>query len=204
MQDDLNPPVSRHKVRLAIFASGGGSNALKIIEYFRSPASPAIVALVVCNKPVAGVNQVAGNFNIPVLLIERDRFFHGNAYTDVLASTKIDLIVLAGFLWKIPDLLIDAYPRRIVNIHPALLPGFGGKGMYGDHVHSAVLAAGEKESGITIHYVDGHYDSGDIIFQARCPVLATDSPASLAQRVHQLEHTHFPKVIGELAEKLDF
>lgn len=194
--------------RIAIFASGAGSNAQTIINYFRSDPEKEIrnnrieIALIICNKPNAGVINIASKENIPVLLIEKEKFFHGNGYVNELKEKQIDLIVLAGFLWKIPDTLIKAYPQRIINIHPALLPSFGGRGMYGNNVNTAVIAAGEKESGITIHYVDGHYDNGDIIFQARCPVLPDDTPDSLAQRIHGLEHEHFPRVISEVVEKL--
>ena len=163
-----------------------------------SEISPSVkVALIVCNNPGAGVLKIADKENIPALVIEKEKFFRGNAYADELKEKHIDFIVLAGFLWKIPSALIKAYPNRIINIHPALLPKYGGKGMYGNNVHAAVIAAGEKESGITIHYVDEHYDNGDIIFQAKCPVLPGDTPDSLAQRIHKLEHEHYPKVIEE-------
>jgi len=182
---------------IAIFASGAGSNAKKIIEHFRNSKSVTI-SLIVCNKPVAGVLNIAREENIPVLLVEKEKFFRGNAYIDELNEKKIDLIVLAGFLWKIPDRLIKAFPRKIVNIHPALLPKFGGKGMYGNFVHEAVINAGDKMSGITIHYVDEHYDNGDTIFQVKCAVLESDTPDSLALRIHLLEHAHYPVVIEEL------
>ncbi|MGZ3951589.1 MAG: formyltransferase family protein, partial [Flavisolibacter sp.] len=135
-------------------------------------------------------------------LIEKERFFKGDGYLPELRSFKTDLIILAGFLWKIPQVLIDAYPKRIINIHPALLPKYGGKGMYGQYVHEAILNAGEIESGITIHYVDEHYDNGDIVFQTACPVLESDSSETLAARIHQLEHLHYPLVIEELLRKL--
>jgi len=186
-----------HKVRLAIFASGTGTNAQKIIDYFR--AHPTIqVALIVCNKAGAGVLSIASREGIPHILIDKEKFFRGNAYVDELKGSGIDFIVLAGFLWKIPDGLIKAFPRKIVNIHPALLPKFGGKGMYGNFVHEAVIKAGEKVSGITIHYVDEHYDNGDTIFQVRCAVLQSDTPDSLAQRIHLLEHAHYPAIIEDL------
>lgn len=194
--------------KIAIFASGAGSNAQKIIEYLTPNPSPGgegnnsippvSVALIVCNKPGAGVLKIAEKENIPSLLIEKEKFFRGNAYADELKEAGIDFIVLAGFLWKIPPALIQAYPRKIINIHPALLPKYGGKGMYGHHVHRAVINNNEKESGITIHYVDELYDHGDIIFQATCPVLETDTPETLAQRIHALEHEHYPKVIAAL------
>lgn len=132
------------------------------------------------------------------MLIDKEKFFRGNAYTDELKNAGIDFIVLAGFLWKIPSALIKAFPQKIVNIHPALLPKYGGKGMYGQFVHQAVIDNNEKESGITIHYVDEQYDHGDTIFQATCPVLENDTPGSLAQRIHQLEHAHYPGVIEGL------
>lgn len=183
--------------KIAIFASGAGSNAQKIIDHFRH-SDTVNVALIACNKPGAGVLSIADRENIPVLLIEKEKFFRGNAYTDELNAAGIDLIVLAGFLWKIPSLLIRSFPQKIVNIHPALLPKYGGKGMYGQHVHEAVIARKEKESGITIHYVDEQYDHGDTIFQATCPVLEHDDSGSLAARIHALEHRHYPPVIEGL------
>ena len=186
--------------RLAIFASGTGSNTQQIIDYFTSPSVKwhVTVSLIVCNKPGAGVLQIAQTKKINTLLIDRERFFYGDAYLDVLHETKIELIALAGFLWKIPLPIIHAFPKRIINIHPALLPKYGGKGMYGNKVHEAVIEAGEKKSGITIHYVDEHYDEGDIIFQATCDVLPGDTPETLAQRIHKLEHKHYPAVIERL------
>lgn len=162
----------------------------------------AQISLVVCNKAGAGVLQIAEDAHIPSLIIDREKFFRGNGYVDELRAKNISLIVLAGFLLKIPDTLISAFPRAIINIHPALLPKYGGKGMYGHNVHQAVLDHHEKESGITIHYVDGHYDNGDIIFQAKCPVMENDSADSLSKRVQKLEHQHFPKIIEELVTHL--
>ena len=186
---------------LVIFASGAGSNAQRIISYFKG--SPlAKVVLIVCNKQGAGVISIAEKENIPVLLVEKERFFKGDAYVPELNDVRADLIILAGFLWKIPQVLIDTYPKRIINIHPALLPKYGGKGMYGQYVHEAIINAGEMESGITIHYVDEHYDNGDIIFQTACPILDDDDPGSLADRIHHLEHLHYPRVIEELLQKL--
>lgn len=185
---------------LSIFASGAGSNANKIIEHFRNNKQVK-VALIVCNNPKAGVLQIAADNNIPVMLVNRKGFYETEACLDELKLHNIDLIVLAGFLWMIPGYLIKDYPDRIINIHPALLPKYGGKGMYGENVHKAVIEAGEKESGITIHYVDEHYDNGDIIFQATCPVFPADTPASLAQRIHALEHTHYAEVIEKILIK---
>ena len=183
--------------KLAIFSSGTGSNAARIIEYFRG--HPAIsVRLVVCNNPQAGVLGIAAANNIPVLLLEKENFFRGSAYVPELQSHGIDFVVLAGFLWKIPLKLVQAYQHRIVNIHPALLPSYGGKGMYGRHVHEAVIAAGEKESGITIHYVDELYDHGQAIFQAKVAVEPGDTPETLAKKIQFLEHSHFPRVIEEV------
>jgi phosphoribosylglycinamide formyltransferase 1 len=186
---------------LVIFASGAGSNAQQIINYFRD-SSVVKVVLIVCNKPGAGVISIVEKENIPVLLIEKERFFKGDGYLPEFQKRNTGLIILAGFLWKIPQILVDAYPRRIINIHPALLPKYGGRGMYGQYVHEAIINAGEMESGITIHYVDEHYDNGDIIFQTACPVLEKDSPEALAQRIHQLEHLHYPLVIEKLLQKL--
>ncbi len=187
--------------KIAVFASGAGSNAQQIIDYF--PASDSIqVALVVCNKPEAGVLNIALQHHIPSLVIEKERFFRGDGYMGVLKSYGIDLIVLAGFLWKVPQTLINAFARRIVNIHPALLPRWGGRGMYGAHVHEAVRAAGERETGITIHYVDEHYDHGDTIFQARCAVQPGDDAAAIAKNVQQLEHYYYPRVIEDVVKKL--
>ncbi len=182
--------------KIAVFASGAGSNAQKIIEFFSG--SQVSVALVVCNKPNAGVLEIAKKHHIATLLIEKEQFFKGNAYVDELKEAGVNFIVLAGFLWKIPSALIRAFPHGLINIHPALLPKYGGKGMYGHHVHESVIHNKEKESGITIHYVDELYDHGKIIFQATCPVLADDDATSLANRIHKLEHEYYPQVIKEL------
>jgi phosphoribosylglycinamide formyltransferase 1 len=185
--------------KIAVFASGAGSNAQKIIAHLNHQQNLACrVSLVVCNKPTAGVLQIAATAHIPVLLIEKEPFFRGDAYVSELKAAGIDFIVLAGFLWKIPPALINAFPSAIINIHPALLPKYGGKGMYGQHVHQAVITNKETESGITIHYVDEKYDHGSIIFQATCPVLPTDTADDLAKKIHRLEHTHYPEVISRL------
>ncbi len=184
-------------MNLAIFASGAGSNARRIIEHFKNSETVKI-AVIVCNKPGAGVLNIAKEHNIPTLLIEKEQFFRGNAYVDELADLKVDFIILAGFLWKIPSALIKAFPEKIINIHPALLPKYGGKGMYGQFVHEAVLNAKDAESGITVHFVDEQYDHGSTIFQATCPVLPDDTAESLAQRIHELEHQHYPIVIEKL------
>lgn len=186
--------------KIAIFASGAGSNAQKIINHFRNHPKVAI-NLIICNNPEAGVIKIAVKENIPLLFIEKEKFIKEDIYIKKLKEKKIDLIVLAGFLWKIPAPFIKAFPDAIINIHPALLPKYGGKGMYGKAVHEAVIAAKEKESGITIHYVDEIYDHGKIIFQAKCPVMENDTADLLAQRIHALEHEHYPKVIEGLLVK---
>lgn len=196
-ENQLQTTDHQHRTTLAIFASGAGSNAQKLMEQFTN--HPFIqVALVVCNKPGAGVTTIAARHQVPVLMIEKERFFRGGAYLEELQRQKIDFIVLAGFLWKVPEALVHAYPNKIINIHPALLPKYGGKGMYGMRVHEAVIAAGETQSGITIHYVNEHFDEGQPIFQASCPVTPQDTPESLAQKVHALEHRHFPEVVEQL------
>jgi len=199
-ESKLTTQNSRLITHIAIFASGAGSNAQKIIDHFRDH-SFVKVALVVCNNPQAGVLNIAKKETIPVLIIEKENFFRGNAYLPELKTKQIDFIVLAGFLWKLPSLLIQSYPNRIINIHPALLPKYGGKGLYGHYVHEAVIANKEKESGISVHYVDEIYDHGKLIFQTKCSVLDNDTPDSLAQRIHALEHEHYPKVIEEIVRK---
>lgn len=192
-----NSQLTTHDSRLtkiAIFASGAGSNAEKIIAHLKNHASIK-VSLIVCNKAGAGVLGIASTHQIPTLLIEKERFFRGDAYLPELRNRNIGFVVLAGFLWKVPDALVAAYPNKIINIHPALLPKYGGKGMYGMHVHEAVIAAGEKESGITIHYVNEHFDEGAPIFQATCPIEPGDTPEKLAEKIHVLEHRHFPEVV---------
>lgn len=148
-----------------------------------------------CNKSEAGAWDVAAKHDIPAELIERERFFRGDAYLSLLQEYAIDWVILAGFLWKIPKNLIATYPQKILNIHPALLPKYGGKGMYGNRVHEAVLAAGEMRSGITIHYVDEQYDNGAHLLQATCPVYTTDTITDLATRIHTLEYRYYPQVI---------
>ena len=178
---------------LIIFASGKGSNARAIIEYFnRKPI--AKVALIVSNKADAGVLDIAKDEHIPFLLVNKQSI-QETLLIGQLQQYNPSLIILAGFLWKIPEGIIQAFRNRIINIHPALLPDHGGKGMYGHHVHNAVLAAGKNESGITIHYVDEVYDSGDVVLQARCPVLPNDTTESLASRIHNLEHFFFSRLI---------
>ncbi|TAG08110.1 MAG: phosphoribosylglycinamide formyltransferase, partial [Sphingobacteriia bacterium] len=179
---------------LAIFVSGTGTNAAKIIDYF-SQHKLVLVDLIVVNKPNAGVLSVAKTHHIDTWLIERSAFYETDCYLNDLKTRGIDFLILAGFLWKVPEYLVSAFPNKIVNIHPALLPKFGGKGMYGMKVHEAVVDAGEKETGITIHYVNEQYDEGAIIFQSSCTVEPTDTPEIVAQKVHELEHRHFAEVL---------
>jgi phosphoribosylglycinamide formyltransferase-1 len=189
------------KRNIAIFASGSGTNAQRIIEYFSG--NPKIsVALILSNKPDAYVLVRAKNLNVPSVVFDRHSFNETDDIIKLLKKEKIDFIVLAGFLWMVPVNLILAYPGRIINIHPALLPKYGGKGMYGEQVHEAVIQSGDKVSGISIHYVNEMYDEGNIIFQAKCEVLQNDTPNSLAQRVHQLEYKHYPEVIEKLLREL--
>lgn len=182
---------------IAIFASGGGSNAQKIIEHFQNSRLGRVV-LVVCNKPNAGVLAIAADYKIPTQLIDRESFYNTEDLLAVLKHYKVDLVVLAGFLWLMPGYLVRAFPNRMLNIHPALLPKFGGKGMYGHHVHEAVKASGETETGMTIHFVNEHYDEGDIVFQARCGVTSNDSPEDIARNVLALEHRFFPETIEKV------
>jgi phosphoribosylglycinamide formyltransferase-1 len=189
-------------MNIAIFASGGGSNALKIIEYFKGAANRNIV-LVVSNKQEAGVLDIARAHQIPTLLTNRHLFYDTPQIQEACAAGSVDLIVLAGFLWLIPPGLVQAYPGRIINIHPALLPAFGGKGMFGMHVHEAVKSAGVAETGMTIHFVNAQYDEGDTIFQARCAVDPTDTPADIARKVLVLEHRHYPEVIEHICRQLE-
>ncbi len=192
--------MKRQTKHIAIFASGAGSNAQKIIEYFRD-STWVKIDLIVCNKPGAGVLKIATDENIPVLMIEK-KTFNDSGYVEELKHRIIDFIILAGFLWKLPSILINTYPGKIINIHPALLPSYGGKGMYGNAVHTAVINAGEKQSGITIHYVDDKYDNGEIILQKRCNVDEDETPESLAQKIHLLEHSYYPKQIETLLKKM--
>jgi folate-dependent phosphoribosylglycinamide formyltransferase PurN len=209
--------ASTSPIHVAIFASGAGSNAKKIIEYFENKSTPIKISLIVCNVPGAGVLEIAKSKGIPTLIINKAEFT-STGYVESLHNADIHFIILAGFLWKVPEVLVNAYQpgmkidasvvngkvntaRGIVNIHPALLPNYGGKGMYGSRVHEAVVAAGEKETGITIHWVDAHYDEGDIIFQARCAVDPSDTPTTVADKIHVLEHQHFAPTIEQILLK---
>lgn len=176
-----------------LFASGRGSNVQAIIDYFQDK-NMMEVALIVCNNPNAGVLDIAKQHNIPVLMIDKLSIKKQN-WIDIIKSYNPILIILAGFLWKIPAQFVQAFENKIINIHPALLPAYGGKGMYGMNVHNAVIIANENESGITIHYVNEHYDEGNIILQAHCKIDENDTPEILAEKVHQLEHFYYPRAI---------
>ncbi|MEJ7625688.1 MAG: phosphoribosylglycinamide formyltransferase [Ferruginibacter sp.] len=185
--------------QLAIFASGAGTNAGNIINYF-SLSKIAKVGLIVYNNENAGVVNVADKMNIPGILVSRsDR--EGNEILSQLKKHRIDYLILAGYLWKLPVTLINRFPGKIINIHPSLLPKFGGKGMYGNFVHEAVISNKEKESGITIHYVDEHYDNGEIILQKKCVVDPGDTPGSLAEKIKAMEHSTYPEAIQAVIEK---
>lgn len=196
-----NRPVPIIKKRIAIFASGSGSNAQKIMEYFKNHAL-AEVTLVLSNNPDAYVLQRADNFEIPTHIFNRKTFYQSDEVLKLLQNLKTDLIVLAGFLWLVPQNLLEAFPGKIINIHPALLPNYGGKGMYGDHIHRAVLAAREKESGISIHFVNERFDEGEIIQQFRFKIDPNDQLENIRFKIQQLEHQHYPRVIEQVLKKL--
>jgi phosphoribosylglycinamide formyltransferase 1 len=187
--------------KIAIFASGSGTNAENIIKYFSNKKSARVV-LVLSNKPEAYVLKRAEALNINTGFFDRNDFYRSDTVLNRLILSDIDFIVLAGFLWLVPDNILKRFENRIINIHPALLPEYGGKGMYGEKVHSSVIANHETESGITIHYVNQHYDDGSIIFQAKCKVEASDTADSIAVKVHALEYEHFPVVIEDIILKL--
>lgn len=183
--------------RIAILASGSGSNAENIARYFQKNPEVEVVSILT-NNPKAYVLSRAKNLNIESYTFNREVFFQSDVVLDYLVEKQIDFIVLAGFLWLIPENLIKAYPNAMVNIHPALLPKYGGKGMYGMNVHKSVVENGETESGITIHMVNEEYDEGKIVFQAKCNVTSDDSPEDVADKVHELEYEHYPKIIEQL------
>jgi len=185
---------------IAIFASGSGTNAQKLMEYF-STSKTANVKIVLSNKADAYVIERAKKFSVPTIVFDREDLYSSGKVLRVLHENDIHFIVLAGFLWLIPGEILNQYRDRIVNIHPALLPDYGGKGMYGNRVHKAVLDNNERESGISIHYVNERYDEGDIIFQAKCEVKPDDTPESLAERIHKLEHMYYPLVVEKLLKE---
>ena len=191
----------RKEWRIAIFASGSGTNAQNLIEHFNKTFNKKVV-LILSNNPEAYVIERSRRLNVPYRIFNRDDLKENRVLKD-LQNNQVNFIILAGFLWLVPKKILQAYPGRIVNIHPALLPKYGGKGMFGHHVHEAVIRNHEKISGITIHYVNEEYDNGDIIFQAECPVLSDDTPETLAQRVHELEYEHFPRVVESLLDSFE-
>lgn len=189
------------KKRIAIFASGSGSNAQKLMEHFKR-SNEIEISLVLTNNPDAYVLQRADNFEIPSHIFDRNEFYNTENIIDLLKNLDIDFIVLAGFLWLIPQNLIKAYPGRMINIHPAILPNYGGKGMYGDNVHKAVLNSGDQEGGITIHYVNEHYDEGEYIYQARYKIDKGDDLEMVKFKGQQLEHLHYPRIVESLVKKI--
>ncbi|PKQ68864.1 phosphoribosylglycinamide formyltransferase [Raineya orbicola] len=184
------------KQRIAIFASGNGTNAENVILYFQNHATIE-VACVLSNKADAFVLERAKKYRIPTYIFQKTDFYETNKVLEILQKEQISWIILAGFLWLVPENILQAFPNKIINIHPALLPKYGGKGMYGNRVHQAVWENKETETGITIHFANAHYDEGQIIFQARIALLPEDTPESIAQKVHYLEYEHFPKVIEQ-------
>ncbi len=183
--------------KIAILASGNGSNAENIIKFFENNETVK-VSMVITNNSKAFVLERAKKLNVPAIVFDNSNWKNGEIVLRFLKKNEIDFIVLAGFLRKIPESIVNAYPRRIINIHPALLPHFGGKGMYGDRVHKEVIINQEKETGITIHFVDADYDSGAIIFQAKCPVKPEDSVEVIAGKVHELEYKFYPQIIEQV------
>ena len=188
------------RLRIAILASGSGTNAQRLITHFQGHPGAEVV-LVGCDEPRAGVIQRAWDLQVPCYLFSGTQLRDGTVLRE-LQHLQVGLVLLAGFLRLIPATMVQAFPKRIINIHPALLPKYGGKGMYGHHVHAAVIAAGESESGITIHYVNERYDEGEHLFQVKCPVLPNDTPDTLAARVHALEHEHYPQVVEQLVRAI--
>ncbi len=183
--------------RIVIFASGSGSNAENLIRFFHDNSNASVIQ-VLTNNPRAKVIDRCNRLKVSCICFNRSAFFHTDDVLEILKSKKPDLIVLAGFLWKIPENIISEFPDKIINVHPALLPNYGGKGMYGMHVHRAVIENGETESGISIHYVNEHYDEGALIFQAKCEIDPSDTPETLVEKIHELEMIHFPQVVETL------
>ncbi len=183
--------------RIVIFASGSGSNAENLIKYFHNNDNGSVIQ-VLTNNPHAKVLDRCKNLKVSALSFNRVAFSQSNDVLNILKASQPDLIVLAGFLWKFPEFILHEFPNKVINIHPALLPKYGGKGMYGDFVHESVVANNETETGISIHYVNEHYDEGAIIFQAKCEVTTSDSSETVAAKIHELEMAHFPKVVENL------
>ena len=184
-------------IQVAVFASGSGTNAWNLMSYFENHPQIRVV-LVLSNKADAPVLEKAARFGVSTLVFDRKIFYETTQIPDLLLERRIEWIVLAGFLWLVPENLLATFPQKIINLHPALLPKFGGKGMYGMKVHEAVLEAGETSSGITIHFADKHYDEGSIIFQAECALSQEDTPETLAAKIHELEYRHLPEVVEKV------
>lgn len=183
--------------RIVIFASGSGSNAENLIKFFQNREDTSVVQ-VLTNNPQAKVLERCKNLEVSALSFNKIAFTKTNDILNILKASKPDLIILAGFLWKFPEFILKAFPNKVINVHPALLPKYGGKGMYGMHVHEAIVANKETETGITIHYVNEHYDEGAIIFQAKCEVTSSDSATDVAEKIHELEMEYFPKIVNKL------
>lgn len=196
----MNTLQTKSPKKIVVFASGSGTNAENIILNFQNSDVARVVA-VFSNKLSAKVLVRAHNLKIKSLCFDRESFYKTNEVLNILKDINPDLIVLAGFLWLFPSKILKAFPGKVINLHPALLPNFGGTGMYGDHIHQAVIDQKQKETGITIHYVNENYDEGQTIFQTSIPVAPDDTPASLAEKIHKLEYRHFPQVIKHLLEK---
>lgn len=195
----MSPSKRIFSNKIVVFASGSGSNAENIIRYFKDSGTTEVVS-VLSNKPSARVLDKAQKLNVKALYFDRDAFYNTNDVLHILEDTNPDLIVLAGFLWLFPSSILEKFPNKVINLHPALLPKYGGKGMFGNNVHQAVLDNKEKETGITIHYVNEKYDDGQIIFQKAFSISSTETLTSLTEKIHELEHRHFPKVIENLLE----
>lgn len=191
--------MKNNKTHIAIFASGSGTNAQAILDYFKDNTQ-VVIKCIYSNNPEAYALKRAQNYNIDTFTFNNTDFYHSNNVLDHLQNHQIDLIVLAGFMWLVPKSLVNEY--TVINIHPALLPNYGGKGMYGHHVHEAVIKNQEKESGITIHYVNNEYDKGTIILQEKCLINPDDTPDSLADKIHKLEHLYYPITIEKVVQKL--
>jgi len=189
-------------VKLAILASGNGTNAQRISEYF-SESSSVKVDCIIYNVKGAYVAERAKKLGVPSFYFGRKDFYENGKVLVFLKERKVDWVILAGFLWLVPEDMINAFPHHIINIHPALLPNYGGKGMYGGHVHEAVIANHEKESGITIHIIDNQYDKGETLFQAKCQLTEDDTPDTLAAKIHELEQRYFPVVIEKTVLKCE-
>lgn len=196
----MSNPTHTAQKKIVVFASGSGTNAENIIKYFQKQPDASVVA-VFSNKRSAKVLKRAHDLNVKALYFDRDALYNSYDVLHILEDINPDLIVLAGFMWIFPTDILKRFPNRIINIHPALLPKYGGKGMYGMHVHEAIIQNKEKESGISIHYVNENYDEGEVIFQAKTEISEEDTPDTLAQKIHKLEYKHFPEILQQILQK---